>query len=70
MAREAFGELLRREAREAAVEVLDDSRAVDRASVELLYERIGYRVSANVFETSDAQTAERQVYRELSRCKM
>ena len=52
-----------------AVEVLDDSRAVDRASVELLYERIGYRVSANVFETSDAQTAERQVYRELSRCK-
>jgi len=53
-----------------AVEVLDDSRAVNLSTVEQLYERIGFRVAAGVYETLDAQSAERQVYRELSRCKL
>src|SRR5437660_1552957 len=43
-----------------AVEVLDDSRAVNLSTVEQLYERIGFRVAAGVYETLDAQSAERQ----------
>ncbi len=52
-----------------ALEVLDQPAAVDASAVNALYERIGVRVAAGLYETDAAQTAERRVVRELGRCK-
>src|SRR5581483_6387435 len=52
-----------------ALEVLEDSSAVDKDSVEGLYRRIGYGVSVGQYETSAAHDAERGIFRDLGRCK-
>jgi hypothetical protein len=50
-------------------ELLRDPAAVDREAVEALYKRIGYAASAGVYETAGAQHTERQIVRELARCR-
>lgn len=52
-----------------AIEVLEDSGAVDVASVDLLYERIGRRTRTGVYETRAAQQTGDRVMDELVRCR-
>jgi hypothetical protein len=52
-----------------AVEILEALDAVDVGSVDQLYERIGFRVQAGVYETSAALATERQVRDDLRRCR-
>jgi hypothetical protein len=50
------------------IEVLETPEARDLRSVERLFARIGYLVRPGVYETTAAQSAGDQVFRELSRC--
>jgi hypothetical protein len=50
------------------LEVLETPEARDLRSVERLFGRIGYLVRTGIYETSAAQSAGDQVFRELSRC--
>jgi hypothetical protein len=50
------------------VEILEAPDARDLPSVERLFARIGYLVSAGTYETTAAQEAGDRVFKELSRC--
>jgi hypothetical protein len=52
-----------------AIEVIETPEAVDTASVGLLYERIGFRTRAGVYETNAADETGERVQAELSRCR-
>jgi len=52
-----------------AVEILETPGIVDAASIERLYERIGFETHAGAYETENAGRAERAVRSELSRCR-
>jgi hypothetical protein len=52
-----------------ALEVLESPGAVDLASVDRLYTRIGFVTGTCVFETAAARDAQNAVARELSRCQ-
>jgi hypothetical protein len=52
-----------------ALEVLQVPDAIDTASVERLYTRIGFKASAGVYETDGAADAGYRVMRDLKRCE-
>ena len=53
-----------------AVEVLDAPETVDQLSAERLYDRIGVRRRATVYETEAAERAGERVSSELARCRL